>query len=264
MEGEVLLEVSKLPSSDSSEHLRFAISDSGPGVPAEAQAGLFEQFTQADASISREHGGTGLGLSICKGLVELMEGRIGFANNAERGCTFWFEVELPSVAQSEVKPQQCVEPVDRAAVRILLVEDMPMNQELACTILSRAGHFVELANDGIEALAAVEANDYDVILMDIQMPRMDGVSAARRIRQLTGPSGETPIIAMTANALPEQIRAFRQAGMDDYIAKPFRQQELHEAIRRVLHLPLSIERGPDPVAYGAPSPAARVGRAAWR
>ncbi len=238
--GSVSLEVSMIASAGD-EQLRFAISDTGPGVPADGRAGLFEQFAQADPSVSREHGGTGLGLSICKSLVDLMDGRIGFVGNEHGGSTFWFEIALPCVARADVKPQLCADPEDYSAVRILLVEDLPMNQELACTILRRAGHFVEIANDGIEAVAAVEENSYDVVLMDIQMPRMDGVTAARRIRQLTGPGRNTPIIAMTANALPEQVRAFRQAGMDDYVAKPFKQHDLHDAIRRAVELPMAIE-----------------------
>ena len=236
--GSVSLDVSKIPAvSPDKEHLRFAVSDTGPGVPAEGQERLFEQFAQADPSISREHGGTGLGLSICKSLVELMGGRIGFDCNKGAGCTFWFEIELATVASEAVTPQLPSYPVNRGAVRILLVEDLPMNQELACVILRRAGHFVDVAGDGMEAIAAIEHNAYDVILMDIQMPRMDGVTATRIIRQIDGPARHTPIIAMTANALPEQVRAFRQAGMDDYIAKPFKQQDLHEAIRRVVDLP---------------------------
>ena len=121
-----------------------------------------------------------------------------------------------------------------------------MNQELACTILRRAGHFVEVVADGIEAIAATEENNYDVILMDIQMPRMDGVTAARKIRQLSGPGRHTPIIAMTTNALPEQVRAFRQAGMDDYLAKPFKQQDLHEAILRVVDMPRTSSCAEEP------------------
>ena len=117
-------------------------------------------------------------------------------------------------------------PADTRGVRVLLVEDLPANQELAYAILNRAGHFVEIVKDGIDAVAAAEANAYDVILMDIHMPRMDGVSAARRIRDLPGAAGQTPIIAMTADACPEQVRTFRRAGMDGYIAKPFQQQEL--------------------------------------
>ena len=243
--GSVSLDVSKIPSlAPANEHIRFAVSDTGPGVPAEGQERLFEQFAQADPSISREHGGTGLGLSICKSLVELMGGRIGFTCNKGAGCTFWFELELATVASSALTPQILANPVNRGAVKILLVEDLPMNQELACTILRRAGHTVDVAGDGMEAIAAVEDSSYDVILMDIQMPRMDGVTATRIIRQIDGPARHIPIIAMTANALPEQVRAFRQAGMDDYIAKPFKQQELHEAIRRVVDLPLLTELPP--------------------
>ena len=236
-EGSVTLDVTRLPSEPPKEHLRFAICDTGPGIPEEGRAKLFEQFAQADASISREHGGTGLGLSICKALIELMGGRIGFERNDGPGATFWFEIELPTVPSAEVKPRSCAGKGNSAGVRILLVEDLPMNQELACTILRRAGHHIDVANDGIEAITAVENNPYDVILMDIQMPRMDGVTAARLIRQLGGPAKDTPIIAMTANALPEQVRAFRRAGMDDYVAKPFKQKDLHDAIRRVVLVP---------------------------
>lgn len=243
--GSVTLEISKISSAASKEHMRFAICDTGIGVPVNGQSGLFEQFAQADPSISRTYGGTGLGLSICKSLVELMGGRIGFANNEQAGATFWFEIELATATRTQVKPQQCADPDDRQGLRILLVEDLPMNQELACTILLRASHNVDIANDGVEALAALEQNSYDVILMDIQMPRMDGVTAARKIRQLDGPARHTPIIAMTANALPEQVREFRQAGMDDYVAKPFKQQDLHEALRRVVDMPATA----DPSSY---------------
>ena len=111
-------------------------------------------------------------------------------------------------------------------VRILLVEDLPVSQDYACAILRGAGHFVEVAEDGIEAIAAVKASSYDLILMDIEMPRMDGFTAARTIRDLPGAAGRTPIVAMTAVAIPEKIRAFREAGMDGYIAKPVQQQEL--------------------------------------
>jgi signal transduction histidine kinase len=235
--GSVSLAISKISATSSSERLRFSVSDTGCGVPADSESWLFEQFAQADPSISREHGGTGLGLSICKSLVGLMEGSIGFFNNEEAGATFWIEVDLETADESEMKPQLCANLDEQRGARILLVEDLPMNQELACTILSRAGHQVEIANDGVEAVAAAGKNSYDLILMDIQMPRMDGVTAARKIRQLSNGSRHTPIIAMTANALPEQIREFYQAGMNDHVAKPFKQQELHEAIRRTIELP---------------------------
>ena len=235
--GTVSLDVSAIRSSSpSNELLRFAISDTGPGVSEKGQEKLFEQFAQADPSVSREHGGTGLGLSICKSLVELMGGRIGFANNHDCGCTFWFELELAIVAETAVQPQSCTGAIGPTGISILLVEDLPMNQELACTILRRAGHAVDIANDGVEAIAAVKSKLYDLILMDIQMPRMDGVTATRQIRLMTGRAGKTPIVAMTANALHEQVQAFRQAGMNDHIAKPFKQQDLHDAVRRVVEL----------------------------
>lgn len=262
--GSVSLHISRIASESSNEQLRFAICDTGPGVPLDGQSLLFEQFAQADPSISREHGGTGLGLSICRNLVDLMGGRIGFTNNPEAGSTFWFEIQLPTVTKQQVQPVPCVEADNPGGVRILLVEDLPMNQELACTILRRAGHLVDTAGDGIEAIAAVAENSYDLILMDIQMPRMDGVTAAREIRQIDGPARHTPIIAMTANALPEQLRAFRQAGMDDYVAKPFKQHDLHEAIRRVVEMyptPGPLSREPAGAAHlTAPS----IGRIACR
>ena len=123
-------------------------------------------------------------------------------------------------------PQIASGPIDGAGVRILLVEDLPMSQEVASTILRQGGHIVDIANDGIEAVAAMQVSSYDLILMDIEMPRMDGFTAARRIRDLPGPAGQTPIVAMTATAIPENIRAFQQAGMDGYVAKPFQQEEL--------------------------------------
>lgn len=125
-----------------------------------------------------------------------------------------------------VTPQISSCEISSAGVRILLVEDLPFSQELACAILRGAGHIVEIANDGIEAVAAMEVNSYDLVLMDIEMPRMDGFTAARRIRDLPGPAGQTPIVAMTATAIPEHIRAFHQAGMDGYVAKPFQEEEL--------------------------------------
>ena len=145
-------------------------------------------------------------------------------------------------------------PSSRTGVSVLLVEDHVMNQELVCAILGRANHKIDFANDGIEAIAAVKANAYDLILMDIQMPRMDGITAARTIRDLPGPAGQTPIIAMTAHALPEQVRAYWQAGMDDFVGKPFEQQDLHDAIRRVVGMPaVCDEAGQTTGRPGAPA-----------
>ena len=245
--GTVTLEVKRTGSEPGYETLRFGVIDTGPGISDEGKQRLFQQFAQADASISREHGGTGLGLSICKSLVELMDGRIAHSDNAGPGSTFWFEVKLATAAASDLTAQSRALSRKGGGVNILLVEDLPMNQELACAILGRAGHLVAIANDGVEAVEAVRVSAFDVVLMDIQMPRMDGVTATRCIRQLGGAAQHVPIIAMTANVLPEQVRAFREAGMDDHVAKPFKQQELHDAIRRALSRGRASldRRGPD-------------------
>jgi CheY-like chemotaxis protein/HPt (histidine-containing phosphotransfer) domain-containing protein len=233
-DGSVSLKICRMPSAAEPEHLRFAIADTGPGVSADAQQLLFQQFAQADSSICREHGGTGLGLSICKSLVELMGGRIGFESNEAGGSTFWFEIQLESVPKPPARREHPQSRTQAKELRILLVEDVAMNQELACAVLRRVGHAVDVANDGVEAIAAVREHPYDVILMDIQMPRMDGITAARSIRQLSGPAGDTPIIALTANAMPEKVLEYYDAGMVDHVTKPFKQRELHEAIQRAV------------------------------
>lgn len=232
--GGVSLDIKNIPSAAAKEQLRFTICDTGPGIPSEGQKLLFQQFEQADVSTSREHGGTGLGLSICKSLVDLMGGRIGFEEGAGSGSVFWFEVELEIAPKPELKLPTDTYRRQSPGLKILLVEDVAMNQELACAVLRRAGHSVELANDGLEAIAAVKETQYDVILMDIQMPRMDGLTAVRRIRELSGPARRTPIIALSANAMPEQVFEYHRAGMVDHVAKPFKQRELHEAIHRAV------------------------------
>jgi signal transduction histidine kinase len=255
--GTVTLEVKQVGAANGVEALRFSVTDTGPGVPEEGKERLFQQFAQSVASINREHGGTGLGLSICKSLVGLMHGRIAHSDNEGPGSTFWFEVELPTATADDLTGRSLAVSRRGGGVNILLVEDLPMNQELACAILGRAGHLVAIANDGVEAVEAVRANAFDLVLMDIQMPRMDGVTATRCIRQLGGSAKDVPIIAMTANALPEQVRAFREAGMDDHIAKPFKQQDLHDAIRRALTRGRASVPPPWPEAGFNPLPAYR-------
>ena len=211
--------------------LRFCVSDTGIGIAPEQHGRLFQRFSQVDGSIRRQYGGSGLGLAICKGLVELMGGTIGVESRTGAGSTFWFRVPLPAcpapaAEAAEGRPR----PVHPA--RLLLVEDVPINQDLARAVLEAEGHSVDVAGDGSAAIEAVRAKTYDLVLMDVQMPGMDGLTATRTIRAMPGDAGTVPIVAMTANVLPAQIETFRAAGMDGHVGKPFKRAELAAAIAR--------------------------------
>lgn len=215
--------------------LYFRISDSGIGIPEDKQEMLFQRFTQADNSTSRKYGGTGLGLSISKQLVTLMGGDIGVESVPGQGSTFWFTI-------------RCVEgePVDNTdgllddisaeitPLHILVAEDNQVNQMLVRSLLEKVGHSVEFAGNGREAVHALRTQSFDLVLMDVQMPEMDGPTATRAIRKLSGPAGRTPIIALTANALSGQREEYLEAGMDNYVTKPIVPQTLFKAIARTL------------------------------
>jgi PAS domain S-box-containing protein len=210
--------------------LRFAVSDTGVGIPEGRRDRLFQRFSQADASISRDFGGTGLGLAISKSLVDLMAGSIGFDSTEGQGSRFWFEVPLPIVPEDARPDEASAAPVIRTSRRLLLAEDVPLNQDLACLILRAAGHHVDVAGDGAEAVAAVRSKAYDLVLMDVQMPGVDGITATRQIRALDGAAGRVPIVALTANVLPRQVAALRATGMDGHVGKPFRKDALLAAV----------------------------------
>ncbi|MHB2207509.1 PAS domain S-box protein [Methylobacterium sp. CM6257] len=212
--------------------LRFEVRDTGIGIPADKCDRLFRRFSQVDGSISREYGGTGLGLAISKSLVALMGGTIGVESAVGCGSTFWFEVTLATAAPEVRIDAQAAVSAHPTGRHLLLAEDVPLNQDLARTILERAGHRVDVVADGAAAVAAVQARPYDLVLMDVQMPMMDGLAATRRIRALEGPASRVPIVAMTANVLPQQIAELRAAGLDDHVGKPFQTQALLAAIDR--------------------------------
>jgi PAS domain S-box-containing protein len=225
--------------------LRIEVIDSGIGIPTEVQENLFSPFTQADNSVSRKYGGTGLGLAISKQLCVMMGGAIGVRSEPGRGSTFWFTVQcrrgqVPEVASPPLQP------VSAAAGRrfkILVAEDSPMIRVLITKLLKKRGHEADLVVNGREAVEAVQRKPYDLVLMDMQMPEMDGVSATIAIRALSGKERAIPVIALTGNALVGQREACVAAGMSDYLPKPISPDDLYAAIdswgAAAVHRPLS-------------------------
>ena len=214
--------------------LEFAVRDTGIGIPTAAQERLFQPFAQADASMARRFGGSGLGLSICKNLVEMMGGRIWVESEVGQGSTFHVSVRLPLAKELPAEPTARGFPALAAStLRILLVEDNPANQKLAAYILEERGHSVEIASDGYQAIRMAEENSYDVILMDLQMPGMDGAEATKAIRAGEDGQARVPIIAMTAHAMASDRQRCLASGMDGYLSKPI---DAHEMIALVENL----------------------------
>ena len=259
--GEVRLAVSTTP-----RGLRFEVQDSGIGISKDGLHKLFSNFVQVDSSTSRKFGGTGLGLVICKKLVEGMQGSIGVESELGKGSCFWFELPLEQV-DSKVSestfdlpdggwaykytglPAQTVPgtleaipdgPIGKATrveddrLPMLLVEDHPINQKLALVLLQRLGYTVELAEDGEQGVKAANSKRYALILMDVQMPVMNGFDATRTIRSGGGLNADTVIIALTANAMQSDKDACMEAGMNDFLTKPFSKEGLAECIQRNL------------------------------
>jgi CheY-like chemotaxis protein len=206
--------------------LRFEVQDTGIGIADDVKKRLFAAFEQADNSMTRRYGGTGLGLAICKRLVEMMGGQIGVESQTGVGSLFWFSVCLakgiPAVAARPIPAAMAAEDdlkSRHAGKRILLAEDEPTNQAVTCALIELVGMSVDIAEDGVKALALVGQKHYDLILMDMEMPNMDGIDATRAIRRAPG-HGDIVIIAMTANAFADDKAKCLRAGMNDFITKP--------------------------------------------
>jgi signal transduction histidine kinase/CheY-like chemotaxis protein len=230
--GEVRVQVTREDLS-ASTRLRFEVMDSGVGMTEEAQKRIFERFEQADVSTSRQYGGTGLGLAICKELVERMEGVIGVHSELGKGSTFWFEVGLERAATTSMGRYRAGGRVlqGQKGLRVLVAEDNKVNQLLIRTLLSRAGHHPDVVDTGAAAVHRLGKETYDVVLMDLHMPVMDGLQATSVVRE----SGNAiPIIALTASVLDEDRRACLAAGMNGFLAKPIHPAQLAEALADAL------------------------------
>ncbi len=211
--------------------LRFEVIDTGVGIPADAQRRVFQRFDQGDASTTRKFGGSGLGLAITKKLAEMMSGAVGFTSEQGLGSNFWLEIEAKA-AEATAETSESFEPA-LDGLRVLVVEDNPTNRMIATKLLESLGAQVATAADGYLGVEAAEHGDFHLILMDVQMPGIDGLEAARRIRALGGPAAETPIVALTANVLAHQRRAYLDAGMDGVVGKPISPGVLLREIARL-------------------------------
>ena len=238
--GSITLRVKEDAQTDATATLRFEVEDTGIGIAPEVLPKLFNAFEQADNSTTRQYGGTGLGLAITKKIAELMGGTAGVISSAGQGSTFWFTAILRKSTRSTAQfistrleiAEQTIRR-DHAGKHILLAEDEPINREIAQMLLEDVDLKVDLAEDGQQAVEKARSGLYAIILMDMQMPVLDGLGATRQIRQLPG-CAELPILAMTANAFAENKDQCLDAGMDDFITKPAKPELLYEKLLKWL------------------------------
>ena len=233
--GDVSIKARCLRSSDAEAMLEFAISDTGIGIASDKLPLLFREFSQIDSSISRRFGGTGLGLAICKRLVARMGGTIGAESRLDQGSTFRFtsQFKLAKAPLESVRTENLASPAReavKAKIRVLVAEDNQTNQLVIRALLEKAGVRVDLVGNGLEAVSAVRERPYDLVLMDVMMPELDGVSATRQIRELPGEQSRVPIIGLTANVSEKDHAAFRAAGMDMVLTKPIRYRQVQELL----------------------------------
>ncbi|NNG00955.1 MAG: response regulator [Desulfobacteraceae bacterium] len=234
--GGVILHVTTETENVKQVELKFEVRDTGPGIPKDRMDRLFKSFSQVDASTTRKFGGTGLGLAISKQLVELMGGCIDVRSNFGEGAVFWFmlEFEKDSAGQTQQPPpSNKLKDPPTGNLRLLVVEDNPVNQKVAILLLKKMGYYATVAANGLDAVQELTQNTYDLVLMDIQMPEMDGIEATRIIRQSPNVLNKAiPIVAMTANALKKDQEECVAAGMNDFIPKPIRPEKLKDMVEK--------------------------------
>ncbi len=236
--GSIYFTAELLENRDTHCVVKLSVRDTGTGISKDKQKHIFDSFTQGDSSTTRKYGGTGLGLAICRQLAELMDGEVGVESELNKGSLFWATIPLKKVTQAEqIDVNQPEQPLKEAILlgndkKVLVAEDNKLNQLLARKILEREGFEVEIASNGLEAVQAFQNNNYAFILMDIQMPEMDGYETTRTIRALEQKSGgHIPIIALTASALDVARELCLKAGMDEYVSKPVDKDKLFTAIK---------------------------------
>jgi len=228
--GRVTLILSARAAARGTQHWRIEVRDTGIGIEPDKIGSLFEPFVQAEAATSRRFGGTGLGLAISRRLVDAMGGTVGVRSRVGRGSTFWFELSLPDGELAGIDQAVVPEPLPRRVLDLLVAEDNPVNQMLIGAILRRFGHRVTCVENGRQAVDLAALRPFDCILMDMQMPEMDGIAATRAIRSSGGPSADVPIIALTADASSERRRFYDGAGLTDFLTKPIDRKALGERL----------------------------------
>ncbi|ROL78206.1 hybrid sensor histidine kinase/response regulator [Pseudomonas protegens] len=233
-DGWVRVEVQVLDSTAGGQRLRCCVRDNGIGIAASMREKIFERFVQASDEVSRRYGGTGLGLAICKHLLQQLDGRIGVDSELGQGSCFWFELVL-GVGQEPLPSPQLQVPAQ--GLKILVVEDVALNREVASGLLQRDGHQVWLAEDGESALALCQQQAFDLLLLDVHLPGISGVELCREIRQRPGPNRQVRIVALTASVQPSVVRGYLQAGMQGILGKPLQLESLRQVLAGQVQMP---------------------------
>jgi CheY-like chemotaxis protein len=229
-QGKVRLEITQVGESNEMQGIRFSVIDTGIGIAAERQTAVFQAFAQEDNSTTRKYGGTGLGLSISKRIVEMMGGELKLTSEKNAGTTFSFEVQLKKSAEGSVVVKEFKPNLEGS--RILLVEDNKVNQFLANALLKSWNAQVDISEDGLDALDRMRNVNYDLVLMDLQMPIMDGFEATEQIRNEL--NSKVPIIGLSANALNGERERSLEKGMNEYVSKPFQPEVLYDKIHGLI------------------------------
>jgi len=248
--GSVQVEVTLSAPPDGRVPIRLQVVDTGIGIPADAQGRLFQEFTQVESASGHRAGGTGLGLAICRRIVEAMGGQIGVESAPGHGSTFWITVSLERALEALAPTRDSLASV-RGTLRILVAEDNPVNQQVAAGLLRRQGHVVTIVPNGRAAVEAITTRGYDVVLMDLNMPEMDGYEATRAIRALPGPERDVPIIALSASVLPSELDQCLGVGMNAHLSKPIEPAALADVLSRCA--PASQAPGPAAASAAAAS-----------